>query len=91
MIVLVEVFLFIVLRPNLIGDRLDGVLLDQPGAEQRLPSFLAALLPLHGPVALDDPDDGLPDIVLAAEVSEREIRIAEQVGQSADAVTTKRS
>jgi hypothetical protein len=36
--------------------------------------------PAAGPVAPHDPDDGLPDIVLAAEVAEREIHIAEGVG-----------
>src|SRR5262245_2246987 len=50
-VVLVEVLVFIVLRPDLCGELLDGVLLDQPGPEQRFPALLAAPVPLHGPVA----------------------------------------
>ena len=52
-----EVIIVVILRPHLFGELLDSSPLNQSGAMEILPSWLAAFVSLHRPVALDDLDD----------------------------------
>jgi hypothetical protein len=69
--VIIESVIVIDLWPDLVCEQVDCVLLDKSGGDQRLPSFLAALVSLHRPIALDDLEDGALNVVVAGKVAER--------------------
>jgi len=52
-----------------------GNILDQPGVDELFPSVLIALVTLHTPVALDDLNGGLANIIVPGEAAEREVRV----------------